>query len=65
MKVIARVVRIQSDPTRGVLYAFCFPFVLLGWLWTVLKNDPKQLFTSRPYAIAFAMFLAGVDGHFV
>lgn len=60
--IYARIARIPSDPLRGILATFWFPIELLGWLWAVLWNDPKQLITERPYAIARSMYLIAVDG---
>lgn len=65
MTISARINRIENDPARGILITLWFPFVLVGWLLTVLCNDPRQLLTARPYALAFAMFLCSVDGAFV
>lgn len=65
MTISAHIARIENDPARGILIALWFPFVLVGWLLTVLLHDPRQLITARPYALAFAMFLCTVDGAFV
>jgi hypothetical protein len=63
--ILAHLSRITNDSIRGLLITFWFPVEMARWLWTVLRNDPKQLFTVRPYSIARTMFLIGVDGFWV
>lgn len=61
--MLDRVARIKNPPGRVALLMLIAPFVLLDWLRVVAINDPAQLLPLRPYAIAYTMFLAGVDGH--
>lgn len=65
MGINAWISRIDNNPARGVTAVLWFPFSLVSWLWVVLRNDPAQLLTPRPYVCAFAMFLIVVDGCFV
>ena len=63
--IISSIIRIENDAARGILVALWFPVVLVDWLLCVAVNAPLQLLTPRPYAMAFAMFLASVDGYFI
>lgn len=62
--MLARLARIRNTPFRVALFMLWSPIALLDWLRVVAINDPAQLLTLRPYAIAYTMFLVGVDGHF-
>ena len=63
--ILASIAKIHNYPLRGLILTFWFPVELAKWLWVVLLNDPRQLFTVRPYSIARGMFLLSMDGAFL